>query len=187
VSMAETKTSVLSLIHQGQNSEHFRELNVKILGAIVAFEQAGFPEPETALTPFHSYEGDWKKRVRHLCVWLGLGDPCKGRERIQARDDDKDFLRVLFGAILSAQGRAGTRAPMAAGKIASLPELKGIFPDTLLDRDGRAGSAFGKELVRLSGRDGVRGTPIAIDGTTYSLQMTKSMGRPAYFVEAVKP
>jgi serine protein kinase len=25
--MAETKTSVLSLIHQGQNSEHFRELN----------------------------------------------------------------------------------------------------------------------------------------------------------------
>ena len=27
VSMAETKTSVLSLIHQGQNSEHFRELN----------------------------------------------------------------------------------------------------------------------------------------------------------------
>lgn len=171
--------------------KHFRELNAKILGAIVAFIQAELPTPETPVTPFHSYAGDWTARVRNLCIWLGLGDPCEGRKRIKVRDEGQEFLRALYAAILNVQARAekaGTPfAPMGAGSIAALPELKGVFPEALLDRDGRAGSAFGKELVRLAGTDGVLGRVINVDGVPYSLQVKKVLGRPAYFVTPVNP
>jgi hypothetical protein len=79
--------------------KHVREkradLVIAALTILVAFHQAG--RPSHGKTPMGSYEG-WDAFVRAACIWVGLTDPCAGRERIRREDDDdREAARSLFG------------------------------------------------------------------------------------------
>jgi hypothetical protein len=54
-------------------------------------------EPDVGIPNFARFE-DWSRFVRRPLVWLGMEDPCRGRERIEGRDP----VRAQLGALLQA-------------------------------------------------------------------------------------
>jgi hypothetical protein len=74
-----------------------------------AYHLAGRPRHEKPrIGSFESWD-DW---IRGLCIWIGLGDPAQGRERIRQQSDaDLDALRSLMEAW---QGVIGPRAVTVA-------------------------------------------------------------------------
>jgi hypothetical protein len=71
------------------------ELAVAALTIVRAYLAAG--EPRVQLSNFARFE-DWTRLVRRPLFWLGMDDPCKGRERIEARDDVRAQLTPLLEA-----------------------------------------------------------------------------------------
>jgi hypothetical protein len=75
--------------------ERRAELAVAALTIVRAYLAAG--EPDVGIPNFARFE-DWSRFVRRPLVWLGMEDPCKGRERIEGRDP----VRAQLGALLEA-------------------------------------------------------------------------------------
>jgi len=78
--------------------EHVRsrrpELAMAALTILAAFFRAGCPEH--ARPPMGSFE-QWDRLIRGACIWLGLPDPCSGRERVREDgDSDLELIRALF-------------------------------------------------------------------------------------------
>ncbi len=75
--------------------ERRAELAVACLTITRAYLAAG--EPKLPIPNFARFEG-WSRFVRQPLVWLGMEDPCKGRERIEGRDP----VRAQLGMLLEA-------------------------------------------------------------------------------------
>jgi hypothetical protein len=69
------------------------ELAVAALTIVHAYLAAGEPRPN--VPNFARFE-DWSRYVRFPLIWLGLEDPCAGRERIEARDPIREQLLALL-------------------------------------------------------------------------------------------
>jgi hypothetical protein len=70
------------------------ELLVAALTIVTAYDRAG--RPGHGLNPLGSFE-QWDALIRGACVWLGLKDPCSGRERVREEgDSDLDLIRTLL-------------------------------------------------------------------------------------------
>ncbi len=77
-------------------SQRFRLL-AAALTILAAYCKAG--RPAQGLTPMGSFEG-WSSLVREAVVWLGLPDPCSGRERLlEFADTAVDTLSMIINAL----------------------------------------------------------------------------------------
>src|SRR5207244_2276955 len=85
--------------------EHRAELVVAALTVLTAYNEAG--RPNHGETPMGSFES-WDHLIRGACVWVGLKDPCAGRERIRAEGDhDLEAIRAVFTTWHEAFGSEG--------------------------------------------------------------------------------
>lgn len=72
------------------------ELLVSAITILATYLRLGCP-PQ-GLRPFGSFEG-WSNLIRNAVVWLGMPDPCLGRERlVQFADTTADTLALLLRA-----------------------------------------------------------------------------------------
>lgn len=72
------------------------------LAILRAYVVAGQPK-HTAGPPIGSFEA-WDALIRGACLWLGLEDPAKGRERVkESGDADLDQLRTLVASVFEVQ------------------------------------------------------------------------------------
>ncbi len=79
-----------------------RELYVAALTILRAFLVAGMPDH--GREPMWSSIG-WDRLIRGAILWLGVGDPCGGREEIrEAADPERDMLRALVATVRSVFG-----------------------------------------------------------------------------------
>ncbi len=90
-------------------AERRSELVVAALTILRAFHLAGLPQDANAKT-FGSFE-DWSERIRHCLIWLGLQDPCLGREEIREQSDqDRDAVLSFLNAWHDKFGAYGSTA-----------------------------------------------------------------------------
>ena len=98
---------------------------------------------------------DWSRFVRKPLVWLGMADPCAGRERVEGRDP----VREQLGALLEAwrenyPGEAATvaEAVKLATRTAAKEELeadterRGRLAEAMTQIAGKRGAIDGREL-----------------------------------------
>jgi hypothetical protein len=70
------------------------------LTILAAYLRAGSPSMD--LRPMGSYEG-WTSLIRNAVVWVGLPDPCLGRDRLElVSDTELEAVRMLFEALHDA-------------------------------------------------------------------------------------
>lgn len=75
--------------------EHRPQLVVDALTVLRAYHEAG--RPDMGLRVFGRFE-QWSEWVRSALVWLGMADPCEGRERLDQSDPVAGRLRALLTA-----------------------------------------------------------------------------------------
>jgi len=109
--MAETKTSVLSLIHQGQNSEHFRELNWE--GSFEEYLEIVQQSPRVTRTAFQRvYDmilacgkeeySEYKRKIIRYNFFKDL--PNKGRDAVYGLDIHLSKMVDIFKAAAHRYG-----------------------------------------------------------------------------------
>lgn len=105
-----------------------------------AYHVAG--RPKHGLARKGSYEA-WDDLVRGACVWVGLGDPDAGKERIRVEDDsDIAALRGALGGLLEAFATRHFSAAEAVQMSETSPALRGALTE-LLGHDRLSSAALG--------------------------------------------
>lgn len=113
-----------------------------------AYQVAG--RPSHGQSEMGSYEA-WDRLVRGACIWLGVGDPVGGRERIRDEgDDDLDQLRGLYTAWYQVLGDKPTtvNAVIRAATDAGNESLR----DALAALDNRSTPGGGIDVRRVGNR-----------------------------------
>ena len=133
--------------------EHRPQLVADALTLLRAYHIAG--RPKHGKPRKGSFEA-WDDLVRGACVWVGLGDPHGGAERVR-REDDGD-LAALGAALEAWQETFGTTPKTAAEAVAEATrraEKDSALRDALLgltDKDKLDARALGYGLKRVRGR-----------------------------------
>jgi hypothetical protein len=137
--------------------DHVRSQRPALVGAALtllrAYHLAGRPRHgQPRMGSFESWD-DW---IRALCIWVGLGDPAHGRERIRAQsDDDREALRALLQAWLAALGNEPHTAAQARARTDRHDDLGDELAHAwrlLTGKDALDTTALGKVLQRCKGR-----------------------------------
>lgn len=118
-----------------------------------AFRVAG--SPDQGLSVFGRFE-EWSDWVRSALVWLGLEDPCAGRQRLYSQDPVGSGLRALLGAWYAVVGERPVSAAELI-KLASVGEREGQTEGVSIDMaGGKGGSALHTALVGVAAGSGGR-------------------------------
>jgi hypothetical protein len=128
------------------------ELVVAALTIVQAYLAAGMPKQNV---PHFARFEDWCKFVRYPLIWLGMTDPCAGRERIEGRDPVREHLVALLTAWYDVFGSDPLKVGDAI-KEATRDALPGE-PDATVE----ARRMLCEVLVELGGRSG-KVSPTAI-------------------------
>jgi putative DNA primase/helicase len=130
-------------------------LVVAALTILRAFCLAGRPRDSRPL--FGSFEA-WDRLIRAAVIWVGLEDPCAGRDRLRAEGDvDLDTLRTLLVAWAETFGEESVTVARAIDKAFSgtgTPTLREALVAVDPRSDGRAVNprTIGDRLRRWRGR-----------------------------------
>lgn len=133
----------------GWTRQHRPQLVADALTLLRAYHVAGRPKHGKARKG--SFEA-WDDLVRGACVWVGLGDPEAGTERIRA-EDDSDL--AALGAVLEAWREAFGIAPKTAAEAVTVATEGTPLRDALLSITGREKldtRTLGYALRRVRGR-----------------------------------
>jgi hypothetical protein len=131
------------------------ELVVALLTMVRAYRAAGSPRPK--VFNFGGYE-DWCWSVRYPLIWLGMADPCEGRERLEDRDPVREQLIALLTAWYEVFGSEGVKVADAIREATDDPdgpttkaEARKVLCEVLAEVGGRSGkispTAIGKFIA----------------------------------------
>jgi hypothetical protein len=81
--------------------EHRRELVIAALTILRAYVVAG--RPDQSLKPWGGFD-EWSRTIRAPLVWLGMADPCDGRQHVLEDDPDREQASALLSAWCSVIG-----------------------------------------------------------------------------------
>jgi hypothetical protein len=122
-------------------------------------------EPRSGKLPNFARFEDWTRRVREPLTWLGMEDPCKGRERVEGRDPVRAQLGGLIAAwhenypgcaATTAEAvRLATREPTMAeaeADTAARARLRDAIAEVASGRNGVSPGSLGKFIAKHEGR-----------------------------------
>jgi hypothetical protein len=125
------------------------ELVLAALTIVLAYLAASMPKQNV---PHFARFEDWCNFVRYPLIWLGMADPCQGRERIEGRDPVRE---QLLGLLTTCHEILDSEAFKVADLINRASELDAPTSDLELRR------ALYEVLAEIGGRNG-KMSPTAI-------------------------
>jgi hypothetical protein len=125
------------------------ELVLAALTIVLAYLAAGMPKQK--VPNFARFE-DWCDFVRYPLIWLGMADPCEGRERIEGRDPVRE---QLLGLLTTCHEIFGSAAFKVADLIDQASDVDAPTSNLELRR------ALHEFLAEIGGRNG-KMSPTAI-------------------------
>lgn len=153
--------------------DHRGALAAAVITIAAGYIAAGAPRPPVPV--FGRFE-EWSRLCRDPLVWLGLGDPCSTREKIEASDPVREALTVLLSAwrehFLDQPARVTDAVNVQTGP------LREACENVATDRGSVSPKRLGWFIKRHVGR---------IEGGMRFVQAGKARGGALWLVEAVQP
>jgi hypothetical protein len=135
---------------------HRAEFVAAALTVIAGYVTAGEPR-QPGVRTFGRFEA-WERRARYPLMWLGIGDPCETRERIEVGDPDRQSLRAMLDGWYGVFAAEPATVAEAVKATAVAPEgsaseaLREAMLTVAADKGAVNTRRLGRWLMRFEGR-----------------------------------